>query len=380
MKKICFIVPTTELGGGPKHLYDLIRSLDLSEWDPFLCTQPDGPYWDKFQKLNIRTYPLALRRISFKTPLRLASILRKEQPDLIHTHGSRAGFYGRIVGGLSGIPVIHTYHGFRYNHLSNLLKIAYIAVEYILSLITTHHICVGEGEMQRTAILKFTRGRKFSVIYNGIDIEAIRNLTIDKEQVLRSLGLEKFLHHTRIGTIARVAPEKDLVTLLRGFAEALNTNPQIRLIIIGGCPKGHEIYQREVLRFIADNKLEDHVALLGDRQDAIQILKCLDVYASSSLTEGLPLSLLEAFAAEIPVVATDIPGNKDVVRNSLYGLLLPQNTGHGLAKGILKAIAMTPEEREALTHNCLNRIQEKFSLEAMIRDTMSLYKDILNIH
>ncbi len=377
MRKICFILPTTELGGGPKHLHDLLKRLDFKKWEPFICTQKDGPYWDEFKKLNIRIFPFALRKVSLTTPFKLMSLLRKEKPDLIHTHGSRAGIYGRLVARLLGIPVIHTYHGFRFDHLSPFLRLIYILAENILSIITTHHICVGEGEKQRTSILKLTSGQKFSIIHNGIDFESIQNMTVERNKTLVSLGLDHFLGHTIIGTIARVAPEKDLITLLAGFSLALKKNPDIRLIIIGGCPKGHEIYQREVENYVSSNNLEKFVALLGDRQDAVKILKCMDAYVSSSLTEGLPLSLLEAFAAGVPIVATDIPGHKDVVRNSVFGLLLSKNSAQGLSRGILKMLSLRPEERKILSRNGIDRIKNKFSLEAMAKNTVSLYETIL---
>ena len=378
MKKICFILPTTELGGGPKHLFDLLKRTDLNKWKPFICTQNDGPYWKDFQTLNIKTYNVILRKISIITTFKLIVLLLKEKPSLIHTHGARAGFYGRMIGWLLRIPVIHTFHGFRFDHLSLYYKIPFIIIENFLGLITDHHIWVGIGEKQRATILKLVPPTKFTIIHNGIDFEEIQNLTIDKERVLNSIGLEKFLPYRIIGTVAQIEPVKNIITLLKGFSGALEKAPNLRLIVIGGAPKGQEKYQEEVKQFIRNHHLETHTALLGDRKDARVILKCMDLFISSSLSEGLPLSLLEAFAAGVPIIATDIPGHKDVIQNSVFGLLLPQNSSQGLTNGILKMVSLNPVEREILIKNGFNRIKDNFSLTAMARQTFSLYDKVVS--
>ena len=378
MKKICFILPTTELGGGPKHLFDLLKRTDLNKWEPFVCTQNDGPYWEDFQKLNIKTYNLILRKISIITTFKLIILLLKEKPSLIHTHGPRAGFYGRMIGWLLRIPVIHTFHGFRFTHLSLSYRIPFIIIENFLGLITDHHICVGIGEKQRASILKLVPPTKFTIIHNGIDFEEIQNLSIDKERVLNSLGLESFIPYRIIGTIARIEPVKNIITLLKGFSGALGKVPDLRLIVIGGAPKGQEEYQEEVKQFIRNHHLETHTALLVDRKDARVILKCMDLFISSSLSEGLPLSLLEAFAAGVPIIATDIPGHKDVIRNSVFGLLLPQNSSQGLTNGILKMVSLDPAEREILIKNGFKRIKENFSLISMAQKTFFLYEKVLS--
>ncbi|HIB44532.1 MAG TPA: hypothetical protein EYO37_11395, partial [Nitrospina sp.] len=117
MKKICHIGGTTLPGGGPEHVYQLSKRLNRSEWDIIICTLKDGPYWDKFNSTGIKTYNLVFRKLLLSTPFKLFFILKKEKPDIVHTHGKGPGLYGRIIGKILNIPVIHTYHGFHYENL-----------------------------------------------------------------------------------------------------------------------------------------------------------------------------------------------------------------------------------------------------------------------
>ena len=118
--------------------------------------------------------------------------------------------------------------------------------------------------------------------------------------------------------------------------------------------------------------MTEHVRILGYRQDALEILKCMDFYISSSLSEGLPISMLEAFAAEIPTIATEITGNKDILRNSVFGVLAESGSPKSISEGIVKMPRMTQEERDILTRNALNRIKIIFQLNKWPKNEFTL--------
>jgi len=119
------------------------------------------------------------------------------------------------------------------------------------------------------------------------------------------------------------------------------------------------------------------VKILGPREDALEILKSIDFYISSSRSEGLPYNLLEALAVGKPLMATDIPGNNDIVRKSVEGILVPVNLARTLAHGILTLLELGPEERKAMQQNGEARIRDQFSLSLMTQKTFSLYKKVL---
>ncbi len=374
--KLAIINGTTAPGGGPRHIYGLLEQMDRKEWDIMICTHCDGSYWDKFVALGITPYDLVLRRLSLSTFFKLLKILKKEKPDLIHTHGKGPGLYGRLIGRMLGIPVVHTFHGFQYKFLPIFNRLFYLFVENFLTVLTRHHIFVGHGEKGKAKILKFLNNSNSSVINNGIDLDSIQNL-MPANEAFTSLKLGDPEKIKVFATLSRVSPEKGLATLLEGFAEAKKIVPHIRLIIIGDCPDEHEKFIKKIKQYVFEKGLVESVKILGSREDALEILKCVDFYISPSQSEGLPYNLLEALAAGIPVIATDIPGNNDIIRKSVEGILIPANSAGSLAHGILNMLELGSEERQAMEQNGIARIRDQFSFNLMAEKTFSLYKRVL---
>lgn len=374
--KLAIISGTTAPGGGPRHIYSLLENIDRNQWDVAVCTRKDGSYWDKFVALGITPYDLVLRRISISTFFQLLKILREEKPDLIHTHGKGPGLYGRLIGRLLGIPVIHTFHGFQYRFLPILNRIFYLFVENFLTLLTRHHIFVGHGEKGKAGALKFLNDSNSSVINNGIDLDSIENLAPATE-AFAALGLRDSEEVKIFATLSRLSPEKGLMTLLEGFFEARKIVPAIRLILIGDCPDEHEKYIKTIEQFIEFNGLNEWVKILGPREDALELLKCVDFYISPSQSEGLPYNLLEALGIRKPLIATDIPGNNDIIRKSVEGILVPSNSAKSLAHGILNMLELGAAERQAMEQNGIARLRDQFSLERMTEKTFALYKKVL---
>ena len=378
MKKICHISGTTLPGGGPEHIFQLLKRLDRNQWDVIVCTAKDGYYWDKFNSLKIKTYNLILRQLSLITPFRLFNILRNEKPDIIHTHGKGPGLYGRIIGRILKIPVVHTFHGFHYEDLPSITRSIHLAADFFLTLITAQHIFVSRGEKNRARAIKLLDEDNSTVICNGVDLDHIRNISINKKTILQSANCEDWEGKKILGTISRLSPEKGIINLLIAFSIVIKEIPDLRLIIVGGYPEEHEDYYTQTNALIKRNNLSKYIRILGYRQDALQILKCMDFYISSSLSEGLPISMLEACAAEIPIIATEITGNKDILNNSVFGVLTDPNSPENISKGIIKMANMEQEERDILTRNALKRIQDHFSIEEMTNKTSLIYNQVLH--
>ena len=147
---------------------------------------------------------------------------------------------------------------------------------------------------------------------------------------------------------------------------------------MGGYPKEHKNYYLKAKALIERKHLTEHVRVLGYRQDALKILRCMDFYISPSLSEGLPISLLEAFAAGVPVIATEIPGNKDVLSNSAFGVLSDPGSPKSIAQGIRKMLALSEQERNIISQNAFNRVKDNFSVTTMADETFRLYRQVLS--
>ena len=377
MKKICHISGTTLPGGGPEHIYQLLKRLNRNEWEIIICTSNDGSYWDKFNSLKVLAYNLPLRQLSLFVVFKLLAILRKEKPDLIHTHGRGPGLYGRIIGKVLNIPVVHTFHGFHYEDLSPLMLWLHLATETFLTLLTDQHIFVSAGEKNRARVVKFLDEENSRIIHNGVDHEYIHDLSVIRKTVFKSIGCEDWENNKILGTISRLSPEKGVLNLLSAFASTVKKIPGLRLIIIGGFPEEHRDYYLKTIGLIEKENLSEHVRILGYRQDALDILKCMDFFISPSLSEGLPISILEAFAAEIPTIATEVTGNKDVVRNSVFGVLAEPDSVESLSQAIAKMVQLEQRDRDILKRNAYNRVKNHFSIEEMVGKTVLLYNQVL---
>ena len=377
MKKICHISGTTLPGGGPEHIYQLLKRLNRNEWEVIICTSNDGSYWDKFNSLKVLTCDLPLRQLSLFIAFKLLAILRKEKPDLIHTHGRGPGLYGRIIGKVLNIPVVHTFHGFHYEDLPPLMRWLHLTTETFLSLLTDQHIFVSTGEKNRARLIKLLDEENSTTIHNGVDHEYIHDLSVIRKTVFKSIGCEDWENNKILGTISRLSPEKGVLNLLSAFASTVKRIPDLRLIIVGGFPEEHRDYYLKAVGLIEKENLSGHVRILGYRQDALKILKCMDFFISPSLSEGLPISILEAFAAEIPTIATEITGNKDVVRNSVFGVLAEPDSVEGLSQAIAKMVQLEQHDRDILKRNAYNRVKNHFSIEEMAGKTVLLYNQVL---
>ena len=182
-KKIFYVNGTTLPGGGPEHIYQLIKQLNRNKWEPALCTENNGSFWGKFYSMKIKLYDLSLRKLSLLIFFKLFFILQKERPDLIHTHGKGPGLYGRIIGKLLSIPVVHTFHGFHYEDLSYFTRSLHLLIDSFLALITDKHIFASAGEKNRAQKIKFLDEHNSTVIHNGVDCEHIQNLSIAKNKI-----------------------------------------------------------------------------------------------------------------------------------------------------------------------------------------------------
>ena len=378
MKKLVHISGTTLLGGGPECLYQLIKHINPQEWEVVVCTKNDGPYWDKFRSFGIKTHDLSLRELSLFTLFRLLHVLRRERPALIHTHGKGPGLYGRFIGKILNIPVVHTFHGFHYETLPTLTRWLHLLVDNLLSIITDQHIFVSMGEEKRAQVIKFLDKKNSTVIHNGVDYEYIQDLDIDRKTILKSIDCEDWEQDKILGTTSRLSPEKGILDLLSGFSQVIQSEPNLKLMIVGGYPEEHKGYYLKAKTLIEREHLTEHVRILGYRQDALEILKCMDFYISPSLSEGLPISLLEAFAAGVPAIATEIPGNKDVLSSSAFGVLSDPGSPKSIAQGIRKMLALSEQERNIITRNAFNRVKDSFSVDTMAYETFRLYRQVLS--
>ena len=203
--------------------------------------------------------------------------------------------------------------------------------------------------------------RSVNVIYNGIDVGSMPDASL-RARVRRELGIAD--DRILVGTIARLDPVKDLGTLIRAVAH--DPNRRTTLVVVGD---GSE---RAALESVArDAGVVSSVRFLGHRDDARDVLAGCDVYANSSISEGISLTILEAMAAGLPVAATRVGGTPEIVDESC-GRLVPSRDAAALA-AVLRALAADAPLRRTLGAAARARVEQRFTLDRMVREYRDAY-------
>lgn len=206
-------------------------------------------------------------------------------------------------------------------------------------------------------------------IYNAIDLQRFSVPTQNNQALKKKLGIPEGMYI--VGSIGRLAEQKGYRYLLEAIPPILSGNPNIQFIIIGDGELRDSLEQQARSLNICSN-----VTFTGPRTDISDLLSIIDLFVSPSLWEGLPTVILESMASETPVIATDIPGSRDLIVNNHSGLLVPPANPNALSQAILHAIG-SPILMEQWVKNA-REIVQKFSIENIARNYESLYEDLVN--
>lgn len=347
MQKCLMLSVRADYGGGPEHMLSLLRG--LADKREFVVAAPLGQaYSDKFAQYAT-VHDIPFRRFSLSSLFALARLVRRERIGLIHSHGKGAGIYGRLLGWMTGRPVVHTFHGFHYRHLPALKRHVYLGIERFLARRTAVLVNVSPSEQGACADAGVMKPGGSVVVPNGVNVPdkrcSLSDRAVDAPWILIN--------------VARHEREKGVDGVLAVAKALADQGVNFELWLVGDGEHSGELRQQAQ----ADG-IDERVYFLGFRGDVPALLQKADIFISASHGEGMPLTLLEAMAAGVPVVASDVIGNRDVVEPEQTGLLFPL---HAPEEGA-DAVARLVRDR-ALYESCSEtghrRARERYSVEAM---------------
>ncbi len=326
--KILRVIARLNVGGPALHCLLLSKTLSRSRFESVLVTGATEPGEASYEELfeasseGFRHFrlPRLRRKVSlvgdFKTLWELIKIMRREKPDIVHTHTAKAGVLGRLAAHFTRVPiVVHTFHG---HVLSGYFSkwIAYLVcrVEKSLAKRTSAIVTLSSNlKVELSEKFKIAPASRFHVIPLGRDLGPFFDCSRFRGQLRRELGISN-PSAGLIGTVGRLVSIKDHVTLIDA-CDKLRAFASWHLVIVGDGDL-REMLEKEVIK----RGLKDRVHFLGWRNDLPLIYADFDVFALSSRNEGTPLSIIEAFAARCPVVATRVGGVPDLFHNLGRGL------------------------------------------------------------
>jgi glycosyltransferase involved in cell wall biosynthesis len=301
----------------------------------------------------------------------LAGILRRERVDIVHSHNWPTFFHTVLAAKLARVPVIvHGEHGRESQEVDRKWK-SRLARKFLYA--RTDQVVTVAQDLKDIVVREFgVPPGKVKVIPNGVDLDKFENLP-EAAALREKFGLPK--EGPLIGTIAHLRPVKDMPTLFRAFAAVFRKRRDACLVVAGTAEAPDDPVHREVERLIREGGLEGNVRFLGQTAEAPALLSILSVYVNSSLTEGMSNTILEAMAAGVPVVATSVGGNPELVRDGENGYLFPARDDGTCALKILQLLE-NPGLGRDMGRRSRARVLEKHSFARMIRENEDMYRTL----
>jgi glycosyltransferase involved in cell wall biosynthesis len=357
--RVLLLITLAETGGAQAYVAALAAAL-TREYDVVVAAHGDGFLRDAAGSAGVRYVQLRHLRRPLH-PLHdvlalgeLFLLFRRERPLVVHANSSKAGVLGRLAAVAARVPVrFFTVHGWAFTAHRGLAATAYLWADRLMSAFTTTTICVAHGELSAGVRARTCRPDRTVVIHNGVPLDVPRRPSRDTTPVtLLSVG--------------RLRAPKDFLTLVRAMAAL---EPGLAGLRIAGDGPERAALADEVARL----GLESTVELLGTRTDVAELLAGADVFVLSSDSEGLPMSVLEAMAAGLPVVASAVGGVPEAVRDGETGTLVPPGDSAALAHA-LRRLVSDPALRDRLGEAGRRRVEREFSLERFEREHLDLYR------
>jgi len=380
-QKILYLVTLAEWGGAQTYIFDLATSFqDKYEVRVALGGKQNGELAKRLTKFNIQVYYLKnlQRPVNFYRDWLvfwdIIKLLKQTKPDIIHLNSSKAGSLGALAAKCCGIKkIIYTVHGLVLNEPLTLpKKLFYWLAEWLSAKFKNHLICVSEYDKKSLLKYKIAQPEKIVVIHNGLDLKNLRFYSkADASQRLYkrlynpNLTMEQWSNGAIIGCIANFYQTKGLIYLIEAAREIKDNN--IKFIIIGDGPE-----RRKLTELIENYKLNDTFFLLGIIESAYQYLKAFDLFVLPSVKEGLVYTLIEAEAAALPIIATNVGGNPEIIAHNKNGLLVPPKNFNALAENIINLL-----QNKALLEKFSRNNPEtakKFDFFKMIEETEKIYQ------
>jgi glycosyltransferase involved in cell wall biosynthesis len=357
-QRIMQVVYSFAIGGSEMVARDIAIGLAKAGWASGVCAlEYDGPLRAELEEQGVSTAVIAKQgRGMFGPMYRLWQAFRAFRPDVVHTHHVYELVYSWPGALLCGARLIHTEHEFH--------SLAGDRRRFILRVLSNLCRKVTAVNEETAAYLRDVvkiPSRKVVTVVNGIDLErfSVESTLREELQVTDATPL--------IGIVARLEPPKNHVLLFRAFRQVVEHIPETRLVVVGDGSLRQSLEELSV-----ELDLTDRIIFLGERRDIPNLLAAMNLFVLSSDREGLPVALLEAMAAGLPIVSTSAGGIPSVIEDGVTGLLVGVGNEEGLGLGI-ERVLKDDELKLWLGKNGKEYVLKHYDLEQVITRYMSLY-------
>ena len=367
--KVIHLISGGDSGGAKTHVHSLLQNLSRTIEVTMVCFM-EGPFAQEARELGISTVVLPGHNLlhTFRT---LKQMIREGGYQIIHCHGARGNMMGALLRKATGLPVVTTVHSdYRLDYLGRpFSRVSYGTINTIALRRLDYRIGVSDAMTNLLISRKFDPDKLFT-IYNGLDFTP-RTPAMTREAYWKSVGLQADENSVVVGIAARLNPVKDIATLVRGFALAHETCPNLRLLIAG------DGEQMDMLKNLArELGVAEQVCFAGWVTDTDSFYNALDINTLTSLSETFPYSLTEGARAGLPTVASRVGGVPYLIEHGVHGFLFEAGDYQALARHLI-TLAQDPELRRHIGQRLYQRAKEDYSLESTLQRQLSIYQAIL---
>lgn len=381
--RIRVLHPITRLiiGGAQENTMLTAQLLDNAEWDVTIISGPqtgvEGSLIETVQEQGIplTLEPTLVRELNPVKDLlavfRLMRFMKQGGYTIVHTHSSKAGIVGRWAAKLAGVPVIvHTVHGWAHHDRQHpLLRAYYILMEKLTLPITDKLIVVSALNIEKGLQDGIGNASDYVVIRSGIELDRFGHPQVAREVTRQALGIP--LDAPVVGTVTRLSPQKAPLDFVRAAGMVAKARPETYFVMVGDGP-----LRADVEALAAEVGIRDHLVLTGLRRDVPELMATFDLFALSSLWEGLPRVLPQAMATGLPLVATATDGSAEAVIDGVNGLLVPPGEPEQLAQALVRLLN-DPVLARQMGAAGLAQVDE-FSDKRMVAQIEALYRQLLH--
>ncbi|OFW86824.1 MAG: hypothetical protein A2794_00155 [Alphaproteobacteria bacterium RIFCSPHIGHO2_01_FULL_40_8] len=282
----------------------------------------------------------------------IKAFIRENNIDIVHSHNYKSNLYGLLASRQAGVPIISTLHG--WTGENNKIKFYEFIDKHVVK------------KMDHLVSVSPKINAKATLIPNGVDVNKF-----DPINVKRDLRKEFDLGNSFvIGTAGRLSREKGQIGLIKAFEKIKEQIPAAKLLIAGEGP-----LQKDLERYAGKKSLAGSVVFAGKVKDMPSLYKTMDIFVLSSITEGIPIVLLEAMAMQLPVISTDVGGTSYVIDPGKDGILIPPKDVNMLAENLV-LLFKSKSLRSDLGQQARKKILDRFSLDSLYRSYLKIYEDI----
>ena len=375
-QKILYIITKSNWGGAQRYVFDLATNLPKEKYEVAVALGGEGTLKTKLEQNGIAVISVAnlARDINLRAEVsvffELLSLLRSNHYDIVHLNSSKIGGLGALAARLARVPrIVFTAHGWAFKESRHVITRGVVTFISWLTVFLSHQtIVVSQDDQKKATGFPFVQ-KKITLVHNGVTPTSLAP-RVEARAALLGNHAPHLLDNSVLwlGTISELHRNKGLAYLIEALANLPTTNYSLLTIIVG---EGEERPRLEAL--IKEKNLTEKIFLVGHKENAASLLVAFDIFTLTSEKEGLPYAILEAGLAGLPVVATNVGGIPEIIRDMESGIVVRAKDMKEIADA-LRYLLAHPDKRAGFGTGLKQTVQKDFSLPAMLSATLKLYQ------